>query len=182
MVDGWRMLSPCSVPAGTVELWAEQDRENYLRRVQKMWSGGNKMSELGICEQTAERVRGVPVLYKYGGCECQRGEVFLPRASDKSHLSGGSLYKTWDTTVATPHICCCFLCWGTLPSWSYKAVIRTIKLTPSPLAWPPWWYRSEIYIYMPGFLCLTELLLAYNVVIVCSRYGAAQSVTPWFIS
>lgn len=66
---------------------------------------------------------------------------------------------------------------GTLPSWSYKAVIRTIKLTPSPLAWPPWWYRSEISLYMPDFLCLTVLLLACNGVIVCSRYGATKSVT-----
>lgn len=105
------------------------------------------------------------------------GGVFLPHASDKSHLSGRSPYETWDTTVATPHICCCFLCLGTLPSWSYKAVIRTIKLTPSPLAWPPWRYRSEISLYMPDFLCLTVLLLAYNGGIVCSRYGATKSVT-----
>lgn len=50
----------------------------------------------GNCEQTAERVRGgVPVLWKYGGCECQGGGgVFLPHASDKSHLSGRSPYET----------------------------------------------------------------------------------------
>lgn len=30
---------------------------------------------------------------------------------------------------------------------------------------------------MPNFICLTVLLLANNEVIVCSRYGATQSVT-----
>lgn len=64
-----------------------QSSENVKQRKQNVRAGN--------CEQTAESVRGgVPVLYKYVGCECQRGEVFFPHASDKSHLSARSPYKT----------------------------------------------------------------------------------------
>lgn len=64
-----------------------QSSENAKQRKQNVRAGN--------CEQTAERARGaVHVLNECGGCECQRGEVFFPHATDKSHLSGRSPYKT----------------------------------------------------------------------------------------
>lgn len=88
------MLSPCGVPAGTGE-GRERESENYLRRVQENAKQRKQNVRAGNCEQTAERVRGgVRAWYECGGCECQRGEVFFPHATDKSHLSGRSPYKT----------------------------------------------------------------------------------------
>lgn len=64
-----------------------QSSENAKQRKQNVRAGN--------CEQTAEHARGgVHVLYECGGCECQRGDVFFPHATDKSHLSGRLLYKT----------------------------------------------------------------------------------------
>lgn len=81
------MLSPCGVPVGM----EGGKSENYLHRVLKMRSSGKENVRAGNCEQTVEFVCVcVPVLYECG--ECQRGEVFLPLATDKSHLSGRSLY------------------------------------------------------------------------------------------
>lgn len=133
--DSWRVMDAVTLRRPH---WGWRSK-NDLHRLQKMWNSRNKMSELGIANRRRSAMRGgVPGLWKCGGCECQRrGRAFLPHAPDKSHLSGPSPYETWDTSVATAHSCCCLLWRGTLPSCSYKAVIRTIKLTPSPLAWPP---------------------------------------------
>ena len=89
------MLSPCGVPTGMEgrrkgrreRILSPQSSENAKQRKQN--------GRAGNCEQTVERIRGgVRVLHECGGCECQRGEVFLPHATDKSHLSGRSQYKT----------------------------------------------------------------------------------------
>lgn len=133
MGDGWRHFA--AAPLGLEEQEASPASSENVKQPKQNVRAGN-------CEQTAERVawwwcaRFVEVRRVWMS---EEGESVgsSPHAPDKSHLSGTSPYKTWDTTVATPHSCCCLLWWGTLPSCSYKAVIRTIKLTPSPLASPP---------------------------------------------
>lgn len=84
--DGWWVIDAVTLgcPCWDGGKAGGKESENYLlakQRKQNLRSGN--------CEQTAERAHGgVHVLYECGGCECQRGEVFIPHATDKSHLSG----------------------------------------------------------------------------------------------
>lgn len=98
MVDGWWMLSPCGVPAGT-----EGRREGKRARIisaelrkcktaetkcqsWELWTDGGVLT-LVVCVLCTS-VAGVNV----------RGEKrSFPHATDKSHLSGRLSYKTWGT-------------------------------------------------------------------------------------
>lgn len=68
------MLSPCGVPAGMEGKVRREGEQELSPQSSENVKQPKQNVRAGNCEQTAERVRGgVPVLWKYGECECQGG-------------------------------------------------------------------------------------------------------------
>lgn len=76
---------------------------NYLHRFQKMQNCGSKMSELGIVNRR-QTSHVVVCMFSMSvvGVNVRGKKCSSPLATDKSHLSHRSPYKTWETL----HICC----------------------------------------------------------------------------
>lgn len=68
------MLSPCGVPAGMEGKAGREGEQELSPQSSENVKQPKQNVRAGNCEQTAERVSGgVPVLWKYGGCECRGG-------------------------------------------------------------------------------------------------------------